>query len=197
MYTIYGVGYVMYMKNPDVPVLELWFEELQTFEALATEKREKLWKLLEQTFYECNHGDSSACLFWSISSLEPQMRFEDMVSAKLKTLITGTIGWYILDCYTRYNLENDYTCVDYLLTVFTKLSPKLRKWCLQHMYKEELDTLSKLLGSEVVEVLGKSRVELKVVLDVVEVLPLIRRFGREWREKVEEVFREALKSMMG
>jgi uncharacterized protein (DUF4415 family) len=185
-----------HMDKPIVSVLELWFEELQTFEALVAEKRERLWKLLEQTFHRCNHGDRSSCLFWSVASLEPQMRFEDMVSTRLKTLITGTIGWFILDCYTRYNLENDCACVDYLLTVFTKLSPKLRKWCLQHMYKEYLDALAKLLGSEVVDALSKSRVEVKLVLDVEEVLPLVRRFGKEWREKVKEAFREALKMVV-
>jgi len=182
-----------HMDKPIVPVLELWFEEMQTFEALVAEKRERLWKLLEQTFRRCNHGDRSACLFWSVSSLEPQMRFEDMVSTKLEALIAGTIGWYILDCYARYNLKNDCTCVDYLLTVLTKLSPKLRKWCLQHMYKEYLDTLAKLLGSEVIEVFSRGRVEVRLALDVEEVLPLIRKFGKEWREKVKEVLREALK----
>jgi uncharacterized protein (DUF4415 family) len=151
---------------------------------------------LSKYFTDATMGDMLVCLFWSVSSLELQMRFEDMVSTELERLITGTIGWYILDCYIDYNLKNDYACAEHLLTVFTKLSPRLRKWCLQRIHREYLDALAKLLGSDVTEVLSKSRVEVKLVLDVEEVLPLVRRFGKEWREKVKEVFREALKSLM-
>ena len=172
-----------------IPVLELWFEEMQTFQALKAEEEKRFRVLLEKTFHRCNHGDKPACLFWDIISLELQRSSASIASFELEQVIVGAVGESIINCYIRYNMGKDSTCRDNLLSVFMGMSPKLRRWCLQHLSSIYVEALAKLLGSEVVNVLSKTRVEIKLVLGVEEVLP----FGKEWREKAKEAFREALK----
>jgi hypothetical protein len=86
-------------------------------------------------------------------------------------------------------------CSADILNLLLGLSPELRRWYLQNCDNFYRSLLEKVLGKEAVEILSKTRVELKIVLNTEEALPLIKRFGKEWRERAREAVRKALKSI--
>jgi len=89
-----------------------------------------------------------------------------------------------------YNLKNHYA--DRLARMLAGMKPSVRKELVERV--KELNThYHKLLPEEVIDILEKSRVEVKVVLSAEEALELYRRYGSNWREKVREAILEVVR----
>jgi hypothetical protein len=114
---------------------------------------------------------------------EKQQHPLERLQVELETLVDrvldGMFRWY----YVRGDRDG-------FVPLFLRLPYKLRKQYLEKPYVRRL--IGEFVGPEMLEVLGKARVEVKVVLDVEDVIPLITAHGSSWRERLREIVRKAI-----
>ena len=178
----------MRLDKPYTSILQMWFEELQEFEKLHKEavERFKQKTLLHVHRY---HLTEPAGLL-----TDPAEKLSDAytdIYFSITSLLISSINRLIIDIVTLCMLSNK-DCSTDILDLLIELPPKLRRWYLQNSDFYRSYVIEKVLGKEIVEVLSKTRVELKIVLDADEAIQLIRKFGKEWKEKTREVVRKAL-----
>jgi hypothetical protein len=110
--------------------------------------------------------------------------FEEL-QVMLETLSFNAIDTVYERCHARGDRDS-------FISLFLQLPYKLRKRYLEPPYRRKL--VEAFVGSEVMEVMGRARVEVKVVVDVEDVIPLVKKYGSNWREKLRELVR---KEVMG
>ena len=80
---------------------------------------------------------------------------------------------------------------DKLLEMLLKLKPKTRKRIVEEIKKWEHvhQAFKELYGNEVLEIMGKARIEVKIVLKPKEAITLMRKYGNNWKNMLREILR--------
>jgi hypothetical protein len=190
----------------------IWWDESQSL----LEFREYTQGKLKYIVHKARHGDVNAQLYIEILDWahETKLTLEKMLLEKTKDLPVyewakvrlefpeekqqhplerlqvelETLADRVLDGMFRwYYVRGDRGG---FVSLFLRLPYKLRKQYLEKPYVRRL--IGEFVGPEMLEVLGKARVEVKVVLDVEDVIPLITAHGSGWRERLREIVRKAI-----
>ena len=176
---------------PPREALDIWIEEAEDglAEDIVTYKSETLHKIHHRV---CN-GD------WNCTEMLAGLAFEEIeieskpyivvashpftgVDNWKKTLVRHTVTDFIYAFWRNRDAEG-------LLRFLLSLPAGVRRAVVE---REGFDTFLKLLPEEVLDVLKKSRVEVKVVLDVEEAVELALKYGSRWRDVVKDMIREAV-----
>jgi hypothetical protein len=197
-----------------VELARIWWEESQSLLEFKDYARRKLRYIV----HKASHGDPVARLYVDVVNWAYETRlaltkifldltrdlpvyewakvrqefphekflhpFEEL-QVKLETLSFNAIDAVYERCYARGDRDS-------FTSLFLQLPYKLRKWYLEPPYRRKL--VEAFVGSEVMEVMDKARVEVKVVVDVEDVIPLVKKYGSNWREKLRELVK---KEVMG
>jgi hypothetical protein len=168
-----------------VDIAVLWWEEQKSIVKM-NEARELAYKRIIEL---CRHGHVEFCelelykLYFDIVERQeiPVRRDAIVLATKARSIVNYTL----LDAHVKKD-------ADLMLKTLLSLPSDFRKHYIENISEPEKSWLRELLGDEVLELLKKSRVELKLVLSVDEVLPLVRRYGKEWREEARKLLEKAL-----
>jgi hypothetical protein len=190
----------------------IWWDESQSL----LEFREYTQGRLEYIVHKARHGDVNAQLYIEILdwAYETKLTLAEMLLEKTKDLPVYEWAKVRLEFpeekqqhpLERLQIELE-TLVDHVLdemfrwfyvrgdrggfvSLFLRLPYKLRKQYLEKPYVRQL--IGEFVEPEMLEVLGKARVEVKVVLDVEDVIPLITAHGSSWRDRLREIVRKAV-----
>jgi hypothetical protein len=212
------VVWVFEFKVEDLVELAwIWWEESQSLIEYKKYIRDKM----EYIEHKASHGDLSARLYIDIINWAYETRltltktFLDLTRdlsvyewAKVRQefphekflhpleelqVELETLSFNIIDVvYERCHARGDR---DSFISLFLRLPYRLRKRYLEPPYRREL--VEAFVGSEVMEVMDKARVEVKVVVDVEDVIPLVKKYGGNWREKIREMIKEMIRREVG
>ena len=194
----------------------IWWEESQSLIEYKKYIRDKM----EYIEHKASHGDLSARLYIDIINWAYETRltltkiFLDLtrdlpvyewakvrlefpvekylhpleeLQVELETLSFNAIDAVYERCHARGDRDS-------FISLFLRLPYKLRKRYLES-YRRKL--VEAFIGSEVMEVIGRAWVEIKVVVDVEDVIPLIKKYGGNWREKIREMIKEMIRREVG
>jgi hypothetical protein len=181
----------MRLDKPYTSILQIWFEELQEFEKLHKEAVERL-KQKTFLFIHRYHLTELPELL-----MDPAEKLSDAyidIYFFISSLLVTSINWLIIDTVGLCLLSNR-DCSTDILSLLLGLPLKLRRWYLRNcdsLFRSQV--IEKTIGKEIVEVLSKARVELKIVLNADEVIQLIKRFGKEWKERAKKELKKLLVS---
>ena len=182
-----------------VPLLDLIVEEELELERLCGEvyEREKILfhrlahgdphaKMLYETdkfpircYYAVSHAYAYLSrLFWALSTIHSMMKYP--------LLYVRTVGRepeeIKSDAERARRMAHE--LAGKLLDRLLKLKPATRRYIADKIKStpSAYEYFKSLYGDEILDILGKSRVEVKLVLKVEDVIPLVRKYGREWRK---------------
>jgi hypothetical protein len=177
----------MYWRE-NIELALLWWEECRDYEDLEREIEKRFEKIDEKAM----HGDEGAYLAIWLRYFDKGN--EDLLSPLVNDKIAcRTMAFNMIDWISMgYRIRRD---VDGFLKFFLKLPHDLRREWLKDEDKYTIQKLREFVGEEVFEILSKARVELKIVLDLEEAIPLILKYREKWREKVREILRNAIKNL--
>jgi hypothetical protein len=169
----------------DVGIATLWWEESKAIEKNLANRNERLDRL----FMSCLHSDDERCealhvltLLATIEIPRPPLLYSAITNETNAKLIIDEI---LFEAVVRGDPDLAFNTLlslprDFRISYLEELSETKKTW------------LNKLLGDEVIELLKKSRVELKIVLDLEDVLPMVRKHGQKWREEARQLLIKAL-----
>jgi hypothetical protein len=191
----------------------IWWEESQ----LLLEYKQYVQDKLKYIVHRARHGDVNAQLYveivdWALEVKvaltkmflentknlpvyewarahpefpeEKQQHPLEKLQVKLETLAFNTADVMFERCYARGDRDG-------FISLFLRLPYKLRKHYLEEKpYVRRM--IKEFVGPEMLEVLDKTRIEVKVIVDVEDVIPLIKTYGSNWREKLREVVRKVI-----
>jgi len=169
----------------DVGLASLWWEEYKSIERMLSDRREKLDRL----FMHCLHSNDERCealhVQTHISIIEGPIPPLLLDAVRILTRAQEIINEILLNADVKRDPDLALRTLlalprDFRISYLTELHEPFRTW------------LRELLGSEVLELLKKNRVELKLVLDVDEVLPMVQRYKDKWREEARRLLIKAL-----
>lgn len=169
----------------DIGLAVLWWEEYKSIERLLADRREKLDRL----FMSCLHSNDERCealhVQTLISIIEGPIPPLLLDAVGILTRAKEIINEILFNAHVRRDPGLAFRTLlalprDFRASYLTELHEPLRTW------------LKKLLGDEALELLKKSRVELKLVLDVEDVLPMVQRYRDKWREEARRLLIKAL-----
>jgi hypothetical protein len=170
------------MVNLDAELLKLWWEELEALEkAQAKHQALRDAKLVAK----CGHGDEKACLALKLATTGIGLSLLGRQVAHLHHLIRYALDMAVLDFHAKRDREG-------LLKLLLSLPLPVRRWYLSEQGAPQR-WCEEMLG-ETVEILTKSRVEVKLVLSEEEALRAIELWGSRWRDVLRERLREALRA---
>jgi hypothetical protein len=208
----WGVGVLDLGVRDLVELALIWWDESQSL----LEFREYTQDRLKYIVHRARHGDVNAQLYTEIldwahetklalvkmflentrklpvyewARAHPEFPEErqyhplERLQVKLETLLDSLLD----EMFRWYYIRGDR---DGFVSLFLRLPYKLRKHYLEKPYVRRL--IGEFIEPEILEVLDKARVEVKVVLNVEDVIPLIKMYGSNWREKLREIVRTAI-----
>jgi hypothetical protein len=153
---------------------------------------DRKWVIIEERAY---HDDEKAWLAYDLYFLERDVgKSEFSILPEKRDRVHQMcaafhiVDWFLFDCSMRRD-------VDGFLNAFLKLPHKFRRDFIERLDSYTRGKLRGLVGDEIYELLGKAKVEVKVVLSVEEVVPLIIKYGRDWREKVRELISNVIQKL--
>ena len=171
----------------DINLASLWWEEFKTIDQMFANR----WERLERLYITCLHTNNEHCeaVFAQNSMHKVESTLPPLLLAAVKILSEAEliINEILLEAYIKRDPNLALKTLlalprDFRITLLDELNEPYKTW------------LSRLLGNEVLELLKKTRVELKLVLDIDEVLPMVERYGDKWREEAKQLLRKALES---
>jgi hypothetical protein len=169
----------------DVDLATLWWEEYKTIDQMFANR----WERFERLYITCLHSHDKHCeaVFAqnSMHKIESTLPPLLLVAVKILSKAELIINEILLEAYIKRDPNLALRTLmalprDFRITLLDELNESYKTW------------LRQLLGNEVLELLKKTRVELKLVLNVDEVLPLVQRYGDKWREEAKQLLRKAL-----
>jgi len=171
----------------DVGLATLWWEEYKVIERMLADR----WERFERLYITCLHTNNEHCeaVFAQNSMHKVESTLPPLLLAAVKILSEAEliINEILLEAYIKRD-------PNLALKTLLALPRDFRITFLDEMNESYETWLRQLLGSETLELLKKTRVELKLVLNVDEVLPLVQRYGEKWREEAKQLLRKALES---
>jgi hypothetical protein len=170
------------MVSLDAELLKLWWEELEGLEK-AHVKHQALRDA--KLVAKCGHGDEKACLALKLATTGIGLSLLGRQVAHLHHLVRYALDMAVIDFHAKRDREG-------LLKLLISLPVPVRRWYLSERGAPQR-WCEEMLG-ELIEVLTKSRVELKLTLSEEEALRAATLWGSEWRNKLREKLREALRA---
>jgi uncharacterized protein (DUF4415 family) len=168
-------------------IAALWWEEYNCVEDSLAERKLKYNRMFES----CLHHNDELCYVAHIQMhisaielpLEPVLRDSLRNYSRAKNIIDKIM----FEAHVRNN-------TDLALKTLLSLPRDFRIHYVSNLHEPLRTWIRQMLGDEVLELLKKSRVEIKIVLDVEDAVKLIRKYGKEWRERARELLRKALET---
>ena len=173
------------MVNLDAELLKLWWEELEGLEKVCAERQKRQALRDAKLVAKCGHGDEKACLALRLATTGMGLSLLGRQVAHLHHLIRYALDIAVLDFHAKRDREG-------LLKLLRALPTPVRRWYLSEQGAPQR-WCEEMLG-ELIEVLTKSRVEVKLTLSEEEALRAAALWGSEWRNKLREKLREALRA---
>jgi hypothetical protein len=209
----FGLVWVLDLGVRDLVELALiWWDESQSLLEFRKHNQDKL----EYIAHKARHGDANARLYieiidWALETrftlekiyldrtrdlpiydwakVRPEFPLEktshplEELQGKLETLAANVLDTAYMRCYARGDRDG-------FISLFLRLPYKLRKWYLDRPYAKKM--IEEFVGPEILEIMDKARIEVKVVVGVEDVIPLIKTYGSGWRERLKEIVRKAI-----
>jgi hypothetical protein len=173
----------------DISVAILWWEEYKVVERwyklVSSERDTRFNRVVEMCRHLsrefCNIAYTEMYLATIGGSQDPLLRDANRLFTRAKNII----DFIIFDAH----LKKD---PNLALKTLLSLPRDFRIHYIENIHEPLRTWLRELLGDEVVDVLKKTRVELKIVLDVEDAVKLIQMYGSSWREKARELLKSVL-----
>jgi hypothetical protein len=171
----------------DTSVAALWWEEYNGVEDSLAERRLKYDRMFERCLHHNDELCYAAHIQMHISAielpLEPQLRDAVRNYSRAKNIVDKIM----FEAHVRNN-------TDLALKTLLSLPRDFRIHYIENMHEPLRTWIRQMLGDEVLELLKKTRVELKIVLDIEDAVRLVRLYGSNWRERARELLRKALET---
>jgi len=174
----------------------IWYEEFQSLSGFTEYMKVKFSHIM----HKARHGDSAAKEFLRIHDTAFRTYLDNTGYAQEKPLHPleeiktklETQALILLDGIRIKHMVNG--DAEGFISLFLRLPRGARRWYLGEPHRRRL--VRKIVGPELMEILEKDHVEIRVTLDVEEVIPLIIAYGRAWRYKLGKIAEKTVKTVI-